>query len=411
MEWRLLGQRAARVLLTIGTGLRRLDGARQPLLAVLAVFALAMPTATAAVSIDGVQALPNPFTPNGDGHNDAATLTFVPHGAAGTAVARVTVRDAATSAPVDTLLDDVLVPVDVAVETLWDPGTIADGRYRFDIRVAQAPDTAVASVEITADTLVPDVALGSVVPNPFDPAGAEHDSLLVPFTVVTDSLSPTTTTISIRQNGAIVVTLGTFAGGGTDSLRWGGNRAGSATPVSGRYEAAAVAVDLAGNADSTTVSFFLDVDKPVFRFPPGHSDTTMTTSFPVTLSGSVEDGTRIEAVRVSFDGTTFVPVDSMSAPADSVYWQVVVTDANPSPGRRNVTIRAWDVFGDVEAHRRDRVLTVAYDLAFPVKMAAAVVLNENATVVRGERLRIRTFWDRDDLVMSADMSALDSEFD
>ena len=47
-----------------------------------------MPTAAAAVGVDGVQALPNPFTPNGDGHNDTATLTFVPRGTAGTAVAR-----------------------------------------------------------------------------------------------------------------------------------------------------------------------------------------------------------------------------------------------------------------------------------------------------------------------------------
>jgi hypothetical protein len=114
---------------------------------------------------------------------------------------------------------------------------------------------------------------------------------------------------------------------------------------------------------------------------------------------------------VSFDGTTFVPVDSMSAAADSVYWEVVVAEASPTPGRRTVTIRAWDVFGDVPAHRTDRVLTIAYDVAFPVMVGATIVLNENAEVLRGERLRIRTFWDQDDLVMSADMSALDSGFD
>jgi hypothetical protein len=370
-----------------------------------------MPTAAAAVGIDGVQALPNPFTPNGDGRTDTTTLTFVPRGTAGTAVARVTVHDAATSAPVDTLLDDVAVPVDLAVETLWGPGPIADGRYRFDIRVAQAPDTAVASVEITADTLVPDVVLGSVVPNPFDPASVEHDSLLVPFTVVTDSLSPTTTTVWIRQNGVVFVQLGTFTGAGSGSFRWAGTRPAQTNPTSGIYEAAAVSADLAGNADSATVSVFLDVDKPVFRFPSGHSDTTMTTSFPVTLSGSVEDGTRVEAVSVSFDGTPFVPVDSMSAAADSVYWKVVVNDTIPSPGHRNVTIRAWDVFGDVPAHRTDRVQTIGYDVAFPVKVASTVVLNEDATVLRGERLRVRTFWDQDDLILTADMSALDSGFD
>jgi hypothetical protein len=411
MKWRLLGKSPARAHLTIGTALGRLDGAQVPLKAALAFLALALPTAAAAVSIGGVQALPNPFTPNGDGRTDAVTLTFVPSDTESTVVARVTVSDVATSAPVDTLLDDAVVPVDVPVETLWSPGTIADGRYRFDIRVVEGADTANVSVEVTADTAAPDVALGSVVPNPFDPVSAEHDSLLVPFTVVTDSLTPTTTTVSIRQNGAIVVTLGTFAGGGTDSLRWGGNRAGSTSPVSGRYQAVAVAADLAGNADSTTVSFFQDVEKPVFRFPAGHSDTTMTTSFPLTLSGSVEDATRVDAVSVSFDTTTFVPVDSMSAPSDSVYWEVVVTDPSPVRGRRDVTIRAWDVFGDVAAHRTDRVQTVAYDVAFPVKVGTTVVLNENATVLRGELLQIRTFWDRDDLEMSADMSALDSEFD
>jgi hypothetical protein len=234
-------------------------------------------------------------------------------------VARVTVSDAVTSVIVATLLNDVSVPVDLEVEALWNPGPIADAHYRFDIRLLDGADSATAAVQVTADTTPPSVMLLSVGPNPFDPVTVhEGDSLHVPFTTTTDTLTATTTTVEIRQNGIDVATLGTFSGGGSGEFWWKGLRAGSAVPISGHYEAFALAADLAGNADTTVLAVFLDVEPPTFRFPVGHSDTTMTTSFPVTLSGSVIDGTQVDSMQVSFDGTTFVPVDSMSTVADSV---------------------------------------------------------------------------------------------
>jgi hypothetical protein len=78
-----------------------------------------------------------------------------------------------------------------------------------------------------------------------------------------------------------------------------------------------------------------------------------------------------------------------------------------------VTLPAFDVFGDLPGHTTDHFQTVAFDTISPATAGPGVVLNENGTVLRGERLEIRTFWNRDDLQpenLSADMSALDSGF-
>jgi len=327
--------------------------------------------------------------------------------------ALVTVVEEMTGSLVATLLDDS-TGVGVTVGATWSPGAIADGDYRFDVVVADAAGPATASVVVTADTVPPSVTLGAIVPNPFDPVGiADHDSMSVPFTVVTDPLTPTTTTVTIRQGTppAVVATLGTLAGGGSGEFFWKGLRQGSANPVSGLYQVHARSADLAGNSDSASVSVYLDVQAPIFRFDAGHSDTTMTTAFPVLLSGTVRDSTLVTSVRVSYDGgMTFGPVDSVSAVANVVQWQLAVPGPPPSPGIDSVVVRALDIFGDVAGHRADHKFWIAYDTAFPVVVADPVVLNANASVLRGERLRIRTFWDRDGLAMRADASDLDTSF-
>ena len=388
----------------IGVRALRLDGplgyaiAGSVLAAALAAPAQATPT------IESLSVQPSYFTPNGDGRTDSTEVSFIPGGAADSVTVRVQVRRVSDETLMATPLPASRLSVDSTVTRGWDPGPIADGAYRFDVLVVDGADSLQASAIVVADTVPPIVSFGAVAPNPYDPASAPPNNiLLVPVTVVSDTTTATTVRIH-NDAGALTDSLGTLHGAGTNQLTWDGKNAAGVAALTGHYFIRAISADLAGHADTATVAFTLDREAPTISlFNADSSGTLQTNVLPVTLAGKARDFDRVVAMTVSVDsnGVTYVPVDSLSAPDSSVSWFTSVTYPGP-PARHHLRLRAQDAVG----HVAERLFTVAYDDTFPVAISETVLGGGHVT--DGDTLRIRSVWSLSDLILSARLSPLDS---
>lgn len=398
----------------IGLGAVRLDRRPQPgsapgrrgLQAAILVFALAWAVLSAfrsqalAASISGVEVRPNPFTPNGDGVTDTTELIFTPGGDGDSVSAWVSVFEDSGAVLVETLLSGDSLAVGAQASVVWAPLAISDGLYRLEISATDASGSAQAVAWVQADTEAPSVALGSLVPNPFDP---QTETLIVPFSVTTTD-SGTATQLFVRQTGAVVDSLGSAAGPGVFQLSWDG-RLGTEMAASGTYEILALAADLAGNAGRDSQQVTLDDDAPVIM---ADFDTLKTTSLPDTITGTAVDEDRLLLFEVSRDsGATYVAADSTAGTADSLSFWIVVSDsaAVPVPGFRKLVLRAEDAVGHVAASN----VIVAYDSILPT-VAFSEIVDGGPSFANGDSVHIRTQWNAADFTVTADFSSLDSRY-
>lgn len=353
--------------------------------------------AFAAPTVSGLEVRPPHFSPDGDGSQDSTEVLFTPVSAETDVTVDVSVVRVSDGSTFAVLLAGAVRPAGTEVRVGWNPGPVAEGRYRFQVDLVDAGGSVSASAEVTVDTTDPVVDLRDLSRNPFDPQVADL-SLKVDVT----SDSTTVTTITCEQAGAVVDSLGTATGPGTRTFVWDGLRAAGGNAPPGRYDLVARAVDLAGNRASDVQTVTLDRNAPLFR--PGHADTVGTTSFPLALAGIAVDEDRVTQVTVSFDSAkAFVPVDFQSAPDDTVQYQVNVLDPAPQPGRRLVVLRAVDAFG----HVTDREIVVLYDTFFPAVVSTRL-LDEDGMVADGDSLIVETVWGTAGLTVRADLSDLDS---
>ncbi|MBZ0266850.1 hypothetical protein K8I85_01725 [bacterium] len=313
--------------------------------------------ASATPTLTGLSANPGFFTPNGDGVTDTVELSFTAGGDLAQVNVQVTVFEEGGGTLFATLLPDSAVTAGDTLSLVWNPGPIANGDYRFHVRVTEAADSLAQDVLVTADTVVPSVSLGTLS-SPFDPTAPAPQSMLsVPIVVVG---ADAVTTVRIRKGGAAVDSLGTFAGAGSTTFSWDGYMQDGAIAASGTYEVLAVARDAAANADSARQDVVLDRSAPAFT--AAGPDTVQVSAFPVLLSGTATDTDRVVNVEFSVDaGSTFVAVDTQSAPGPSVTWSTSVTIASPTPSRYPVIVRATDRLG----HPAEKTFVIAYDAVLP----------------------------------------------
>ncbi|MCI0635228.1 MAG: T9SS type A sorting domain-containing protein [Actinobacteria bacterium] len=356
-------------------------------------------SARAAATIEAVTVRPGYFTPDGDDVTDSSEISFVPGGAAASVTVQVEVRRDADDVLVDTLVPAASFPQGVALVRSWAPGAIADGRYRFDILVVDAADSAFASAIVVADTTNPDVTLGVLAPNPFDPASDPPANVLtIPFSVVSDSTTATSVRV-LTIAGAFVDSLGVLVGPGSSQLAWDGRDATNAAAVSGPYRVHAIATDLAGNADSTSQTITLDREAPQFL---ALADSLQTDQLPFLISASATDVDRVTAVTISTDGgSTFVAVDTMDPPGPQVDWSTSVALPGATPGFFPLIFRATDAL----AHTAQQTVVLAYDTVLPVPVASLVL--GDGTVEDGETVQVETQWNLPDLDVSANFALLD----
>jgi flagellar hook assembly protein FlgD len=347
---------------------------------------------------------PNPFSPNGDGFRDSTELFFTPGGATDSVVVSVAVYRDATNEFMAQLLAAVSLPVGVTTQALWNPGTLADGLYRFEIEVTEGSTTVNVPAFVEADTTAPSVFINSIQPNPFDPASLPPDNLLTIFFTVTTSDSSTLTDLVVKRAEVVEDSLGSVADGGVRQLTWDGNRL-AGTPVpSDVYEVVAETRDLAGNSNSVSQAFTVDRDPPEFVV---ETDSLQTTTFPFTARGRVADDDRVVDVQVRFDpDSVFVAVDSLGAPADTVAYAVVIDEPDTTEGFLHFTLRAVDDVG----HATDQAFVLGFGTELPVSLGSVLV--DGAGPYREfDVVRIRTQWNMaDSLTVTGNFSDLDSRW-
>lgn len=370
-------------------------------LSLLAIVVVSGPS-HAVPTISGLMARPSHFTPNGDGVTDSTEVSFTPGGMGATVNVEVRVFEAAGGSQVATLQASSALSVDEIVELTWAPGTTPDGDYRVDVIVVDGPDSLTQSVTVTVDTIVPAVSLDAVGPNPFAPnLNPPLNELDVAFTVTGGDA---TTFLQVIQAGMVVDTLGTFFGAGSDTLHWDGTNVDSSAAPQGVYEVNAVASDLAGNADTVRVDVVLDRGFPVIS--PVGGDSLQTDTFPFTIAGTATDFDRVVSMAISVDaGSTFVDVDSISAPGPEVTWETAITFLFPTAGRYRLAVRARDAVG----HETEETIILSYEDTLPAPISSTHL--GGATVRDGDTIRIRSIWNLSGLDVKSDFSSVDTGFE
>ncbi len=297
---------------------------------------------------------PATFSPNGDGYDDEATVSFEP-GESGTA--RVTVLDGAGEVVRTVLGWRSVGPARKAVT--WDGrvsqgGTLVDAPEGKAVILVEMRDLAGNGDSVRRSVAV-DRTLGfpTVKPAAFSPNGdGVKDSAVVGFTLTRRA------GVKVRvlkgEATAAVVDLGTLqAGAGQAS--WGGEVPGGAAPASGVYRVE-VTADGSQGISSVSVPVTVDLTAPRLTVPAAASVKTGKT---VTLSYTVRDAFS-PTVKVMAGVTDAAGVQLASLPLGWVKQGAAATCAwrAPAPGAYTLTFTAVDRAGNPQKAPGVTVLTV-----------------------------------------------------
>src|SRR3954447_1040644 len=205
-------------------------------------------TGAAAATVSFFVAGPGVVTPNGDGIDDALTLTYTLSAAA---PATVTVLSGST--PVATAFSGNQTK---GAQTLtWaPPAELPDGAYTASVATPKSALNAPFLIDRTLGAL-------SVTPAVFSPNG---DGRLDAAAVAYTRAQPASVDVRIEQAGALVADLGTQTlPAGVQQLRWDGTSAGARIP-DGSYDAVVAATDPLTTV-TQTVPLTLDTAPPVVK--------------------------------------------------------------------------------------------------------------------------------------------------
>jgi flagellar hook assembly protein FlgD len=402
--------------------MQRVNPVRLVAAAVLVIAALARPSLAGLIS--DVGAIPNPFSPNGDGVYDEIVLRYA---LAEQAWVVVTVEDS-LGAIVRQFWSGEQEPGDH--QYVWDGrddwGALqADGAYTYAINAAGVREV---EVVVALDTIPPGIGQLFVAPSRFSPDGdGASDSLHVSFVV--DSDEPTDA-VSLRvhdASGESVRLL--FSGWGVDAVAAfcnGRDDAGAQAPDT-LYVVTVRTSDVAHNSASAELLVDLDRNAPALDVAyPDTSLSVVAVAGPDTvLSGWAYDRAGVRLVEVSTDGLAWESADTTPDPlvAGKVAWTYAVActacTVGPTDETLPVLVRAYDGvatadgLGHVNAATgaRPRLdFDVVFDVAPPEHVTSNVVGDDNAYRA-GETITIHTKWDSKGYLVEAFFYQIDSEFD
>ncbi len=314
---------------------------------ILALLVSAAPAAAQGPpEFENISVSPNPFTPNGDGVNDRATIDYTLTEDADWVT--VEVRDS-VSALVRVLLNGIPQPAGEH-SLVWDgrdatSSVAADGGY--SVRFAAGNDFGQAREEqrlLRLDATTPLARIIEVFPTPFTPAiPLSPDSLLIRVEVGNSSVDDSLTVVVSGEEGAQEDTLRvtpSFSGDGTYSAYWKNQAAGE-----GRYEIDVSISDRAGNRGVDRSNVYLDKNPPLvgITYP---EDQGVFLEVPDSVRGAAYDPNGVLSVEISYDSRPFNPVPATVA-GDTVLWAAPLRDSVPEQGDHTVEARATDGPGHV----------------------------------------------------------------
>jgi len=387
--------------------------------ALLILLAAALPVRCALVG--DLAAIPNPFSPNGDGTYDETSLSYTLTDSVWTVVsiedsAGLTVRELwsgfQSAGPWSFVWDGRGTGGDV----------VDDATYTYAVTAGAERRT----LSVVLDTSAPAITGLTVAPSRFTPDGdGVSDSVLVSF--VADGVEPADlVTVGILDaSDSLIVSLMSDTGVDTVSLSWDGT-SGEGVVADTTYHVLVEALDSAGNASLEQSLIDLDTDPPSLGAAAVDSSGVVavdTTS--IELSGWVYDRAGVDSVEYSQDGGPWTRV--ALAPLDDVpgafTWSFELAcgacTLDVAEETAAVELRAYDgtLTADGDGHVNGTSTTppilsfdTVFDVTEPLFFSSGVV-DDDSIYEPGETITIQTSWDRDGYTIEAFFSQIDSEFD
>lgn len=384
----------------------------------------ALAQTSSAQLISDVGAIPNPFSPNGDGVYDEIVL-------------RYTLEEGAWV--VVTVEDDL----QATVRQFWsgdqDPGEyqyawdgrndagafVDDGAYTYAIDAAGNREV---EVVIVLDTSPPTIDDFLVSPSRFSPDGdGASDSLLVSFVVGSGEPTDAVSVGVEDPSGANVRRL--FGGSGVDSVEvfWNGRDDAGADAPDTLYAITVETSDAAHNSSSAELLVDLDVNPPALgvALPDTSLMVVAVAGGDTVLTGWAYDRAGVRSVEISTDGDVWesaaVTPDGQETGLVAWEYSVACTACLDPPTDETLPIRVRAYDGVATADGQGHVNTdagehpilsfdVVFDRAAP-EHTASHVTDDDTAYSPGETITIRTEWDANGYDVEAFFYQIDSAFD
>lgn len=389
-------------------------------LGLAAVLAMAAPAAADLVS--GVGAIPNPFSPNGDGVYDRTAVHYT---LSDSATVAIVIADSTMAELVELWSGEE--PAGLR-QHFWDGSigeeTVPDGDYYFLIdAIALAGGVDDASFRFTVDTVPPVVSRLDVIPSRFTPDGdGVGDSLSISFELE-DPGPADVVTITVFDAGSSPVRSFVFgAGAGSGRVSWDGTDSSGSAQEDGLYFVSLEAVDPAGNSSTDGSLVELDTSPPAIGidYTDEEAAEIRVEDASALVRGWAYDRAGVAAVEISIDGETWSAAAVTGE--DTVRWESEVECSSCVPDTLDETIelqvRARDGAitaggGHVNTESTDPPIQSAdliFDVAGPLHVESAVS-DEDNVYYSGQTISISSEWDQADYDITADFGGVDSDFD
>ncbi len=382
---------------------------------------------SAAGLISDVGAIPNPFSPNGDGVYDEIVFRYTLSEQAWVVVTVVTVEDS-----LETIVRQFWSGEQEPGEYqyVWDGRNdggqfLADGAYILAIDAAGSREV---EVLVVIDTEAPSIGDLLVIPSRFSPDGdGASDSLHISFVV--DPAEPTDA-VSVEVldvAGSAVRHL--LSGSGIDSVGvfWNGLDDGGGQAPDTLYTLWIETSDAAHNSSVAELLVDLDSDPPArgVDFPDTSLSVVAVAGADTVLTGWAYDRAGVRLVEVSTDGETWDAAGTTPDPVvgGKVAWEYAVActacTVGPTDETVSVRVRAYDGvatadgLGHVNGAEGPRPILefdVVFDVAAP-EHESSEVIDDDSIYTPGETVTIRTDWDARGYDVEAFFYQIDSEFD
>ncbi len=378
--------------------------------------------AAGAGSVSGLGVVPNPFSPNGDGAYDRTAVRFT--------LTVYSDLEVSIVDSVETVVAELWADwADTGAYELWWDGTtgslrdtVPDGEYHVIVRAHPVGEPwEETSAPLVVDTHPITITSLSVLPNLMTPDGdgvADSTSITLHLANAVPTGNAVVDILDVEDE--LVTEL--YAGTSVESLVlwWSGlDQGGSASPDAS-YQVRVRTLDPAGNEDERTVLFDLDRDPPSVGivYPEGLTEFRVDDTEAL-LEGWAYDRSGVSSIEISIDEGDWI--DVAFSGEDTVWWSYALSCTacveDSLEESHTIYYRAHDgvITADGEGHYNGDGVPVpsfdlVYDVAPPAHVASAVDDDDNV-YYPGEIITIVTEWDDEGYEVTADFSAVDSDYD
>lgn len=370
---------------------------------VLAVLLVFSGTASAQV-ITSLSAIPNPFSPNGDGMLDGTTITCGLAAAADSLELRIRGEMPGESWSLMAQALEAGTHAWAWAGTTSAGGVFSDGVHSLNVRVfagGAASDSAVRL--IATDVSPPRIRDFQQIRSAFAPDASLWNLTGLRFGIETGGpAADTTRVLVVDLEGPTLVSLGGFGGARTETtFYWDGRDQEDALLEEGTYSLKVTAADEAGNRDEEVGLVYLDLGGPRLG---AAADTLFSTAFPETVLGWASDPSGVDQVLARESEGQWEVLEV--AAADSVSWTFVLGDSSSGDGWYGAEVKALDVFG----HEGDTLrLTIGKASYTPIPVRSYII-SPDTIFADGEKIEITSEWDQAGYDIDADFSKIDSKY-